>query len=258
MVPAAASLRLANTQWPAVILIEIKFVRFFPPNCICVLYCCFVAAYSRIHGMVERLCSAYGSELLPSSSTASSSGSSNCTSWQPQQQPGASAPSTPQKQQQQQQLIDSQPPDVGSAAGKPTSMDAFAAASPPVSLPFGAATVAAEAAEQQAPGHQTSVAVQQQADKVQQQQQQQQQQLAFYAFPTLQQLSAATEEALRADGFGYRCAWLATTAAAAGAAAAAAAVRMHPLHTCGSCLLDGFCPAAFEKFMQISVVVKIL
>lgn len=29
--------------------------------------------------------------------------------------------------------------------------------------------------------------------------------LAFYAFPTLQQLSKATEAALRAEGFGYRC-----------------------------------------------------
>jgi len=28
---------------------------------------------------------------------------------------------------------------------------------------------------------------------------------SFFAFPTLEQLSAATEEALRADGFGYRC-----------------------------------------------------
>lgn len=29
--------------------------------------------------------------------------------------------------------------------------------------------------------------------------------LAFYAFPTLEQLSKATEAALRAEGFGYRC-----------------------------------------------------
>ena len=28
--------------------------------------------------------------------------------------------------------------------------------------------------------------------------------LAFYAFPTLEQLSEATEEHLRAEGFGYR------------------------------------------------------
>ena len=28
--------------------------------------------------------------------------------------------------------------------------------------------------------------------------------LAFYAFPTLEQLSKATEAALRAEGFGYR------------------------------------------------------
>lgn len=30
--------------------------------------------------------------------------------------------------------------------------------------------------------------------------------LALYAFPSLEQLAAATEEQLRADGFGYRCA----------------------------------------------------
>lgn len=29
--------------------------------------------------------------------------------------------------------------------------------------------------------------------------------LELYAFPTLEQLAAATEEELRADGFGYRC-----------------------------------------------------
>lgn len=29
--------------------------------------------------------------------------------------------------------------------------------------------------------------------------------LAFYSFPTLEQLSEATEEHLRAEGFGYRC-----------------------------------------------------
>ena len=29
--------------------------------------------------------------------------------------------------------------------------------------------------------------------------------LELYAFPTLEQLAAATEEDLRADGFGYRC-----------------------------------------------------
>lgn len=31
------------------------------------------------------------------------------------------------------------------------------------------------------------------------------QDLAFFAFPTLEQLGSATEEALRASGFGYRC-----------------------------------------------------
>lgn len=36
------------------------------------------------------------------------------------------------------------------------------------------------------------------------QQQQQQQPLELYAFPTLEQLSAATEDQLRAAGFGYR------------------------------------------------------
>ena len=32
--------------------------------------------------------------------------------------------------------------------------------------------------------------------------------LAFYSFPTLEQLSAASEAALRAEGFGYRSAFL--------------------------------------------------
>lgn len=32
------------------------------------------------------------------------------------------------------------------------------------------------------------------------------QDLAFYAFPSLQQLQEATDDGLRAEGFGYRCA----------------------------------------------------
>ena len=43
-------------------------------------------------------------------------------------------------------------------------------------------------------------------EKQQQQQQQSVPDLAFYAFPSLEQLSAASEAALRAEGFGYRCA----------------------------------------------------
>lgn len=31
------------------------------------------------------------------------------------------------------------------------------------------------------------------------------QDLSFYAFPTLENLREATDEALRAEGFGYRC-----------------------------------------------------
>ena len=31
------------------------------------------------------------------------------------------------------------------------------------------------------------------------------QDLAFYAFPTLEQLQEATDDGLRAEGFGYRC-----------------------------------------------------
>ena len=35
--------------------------------------------------------------------------------------------------------------------------------------------------------------------------------LAYHAFPTLQQLAEASEEALRAGGFGYRCGKLTCT-----------------------------------------------
>jgi hypothetical protein len=164
--------------------------------------------HSRIHGMVERLCSTYGSELLPSSSTASSSGNSS-SSDSLQQQLGE--PSTPQKQQQQ-QLGGSQLPDVGSAAGVPPSTAVLAAADASAGLPFG---VAAETAAAPA----AAVAVDILAPVSKQMSgalppEQQQQQLAFYAFPTLQQLSAATEEALRADGFGYRYEVLFATPAA--------------------------------------------
>ena len=34
------------------------------------------------------------------------------------------------------------------------------------------------------------------------------QDLAFYAFPSLEQLQEATDEGLRAAGFGYRCSTL--------------------------------------------------
>ncbi len=39
--------------------------------------------------------------------------------------------------------------------------------------------------------------------------------LELYAFPTLEQLAAATEEELRADGFGYRCGLAGCTAGTA-------------------------------------------
>ena len=44
----------------------------------------------------------------------------------------------------------------------------------------------------------------QEAAKAHEEQQKTMPDLAFYAFPTLEQLSAASEAALRAEGFGYR------------------------------------------------------
>jgi hypothetical protein len=109
--------------------------------------------------------------------------------------------STPQKQQQ---LGGSQPPDVSSAAGMPPSLRTLAAVDASAGLPFGAAADGTAAIAAAASGGEQDSGFPSLAAGPAQQQQQQQ--LAFYAFPTLQQLSAATEEALRADGFGYRCA----------------------------------------------------
>jgi hypothetical protein len=155
-----------------------------PVECLFQFICSSNNHISRIHGMVERLCSTYGSPMLPASgSSGSREGSSQLASQQQQQQqtagdsrgiklepgtPGAAGPGYPSQQaaqqQQQQQELRSLP------------------------LPF------CQQEPQQLGGH-----WQQQAAEGPDQGSP-----SFYAFPTLEQLSAATEEALRADGFGYR------------------------------------------------------
>jgi hypothetical protein len=151
-----------------------------PVECLFQFICSSNNHISRIHGMVERLCSTYGTPLLPSGSSASGSRDS---SMQPavKQETGAvplafPSPGTPavagagwaSQQQQQQQL------NMHSAAP----------------LPF--------CDEQQ------GLQQQQPLGQPQPQQQAGQELPSFYTFPTVEQLAAATEEALRADGFGYR------------------------------------------------------
>lgn len=171
-----------------------RMLRQNPVECLFQFICSSNNHISRIHGMVDRLCRTYGSPLQ-----ASSAASSSCS------------------------VLQDEPQQVfqGSYA---SSKQVMTPDTPPVS----------RQAKQQSPGHSlssssahpTTQALASSQDH-QWQQQHQEQQLSwatedihqqqqahvfeqqelptFYAFPTLKQLSMATEDALRADGFGYRC-----------------------------------------------------
>lgn len=105
-----------------------RLLRQDPLECLFSFVCSSNNHISRIHGMVERLCRAYGTPLL--------------------------------------------------AGGVPAEAASLAAGVPQAAAEGGATSAAA-------------------ADG-----------MALYAFPTLEQLSAATEEALREDGFGYRAKYI--------------------------------------------------
>lgn len=171
-----------------------RMLRQDPVECLFQFICSSNNHISRIHGMVERLCSTYGSPLMPQCADTALQ--------QPHQQPGSQqtvsvphhgttdtpelplSPNTPAatanwagmpvQQQQQQQ--------VGQQLSEPS----------PAPLPF----------QQQ---QQVVYAIEQAQQQHAQQWLGQSDLPSFFAFPTLEQLSAATEEALRADGFGYRC-----------------------------------------------------
>lgn len=172
-----------------------RMLRQDPVECLFQFICSSNNHISRIHGMVERLCSAYGTPLLPSTNSASgSSMQPDSRQQQAKQKTGVVAPLAfaspgtpavagagwPSRQQQHQQL------DTVSSAPLPFCDDQ-------------------QGLQQQPLGQQQ----QQQADgpllPASSWQPQPNQGLpSFFTFPTVEQLAAATEEALQADGFGYR------------------------------------------------------
>jgi hypothetical protein len=150
-----------------------------PVECLFQFVCSSNNHISRIHGMVERLCSTYGSPLLPNNSSSSSG-------------------SVQFKEQQQ--------------SGLASSLEQCLSPGTPAAAAAGAESWAANQQQQVHAPSPTPLPFSDSGYALQQQPQQQQQQHgaasgalpSFYAFPTLEQLAAATEDALRADGFGYR------------------------------------------------------
>lgn len=158
-----------------------RMLRQDPVECLFQFICSSNNHISRIHGMVERLCSTYGTPLLPNNSASGSRDSSmqpDSRQQQAEQKTGVATLAFP-------------------SPGTPAVAELDAVSSAP--LPF--------CDEQQ--GLQQQPLGQQQEDgqllPASSWQPQPNQELpSFFTFPTLEQLAAATEEALRADGFGYR------------------------------------------------------
>lgn len=135
--------------------------------------------------MVERLCSNYGSPLLPDNGSSSRSGSVQLTEQQQQQQSGLAS-------SLEQCLSPGTPAAAAGAASWPANQQQQQVQAPSlIPLPFSDLGYT-----RQQPA---------QPQKQQQQVKAGEGLPSFYAFPTLEQLAAATEDALRADGFGYRC-----------------------------------------------------
>lgn len=123
---------------------------------------------SRIQGMVERLCSAYGTPLVPTVPLASAAAPAEPSTLVKQEQQDAGTPAAPMRP----------PPSSrqGRGAGIKKEEDEQDE-SQPVLTPAPSSVQEAEPAVSEV--------------------------TAFYTFPTLQQLQLATEEELRAAGFGW-------------------------------------------------------
>lgn len=154
-----------------------RMLRQDPHECLFQFICSSNNHISRIHGMVERLCSAYGTPLTPAEPL-----------------PPPALPQQQQEQQEQQQ-IKSEPVEQLQAGTGPLQAAASAAAEPDIKpeTPGGKAGQkgfkrrASAVAGGKAAGSDAAAAAPV---------------LSYYAFPSLEQLAAATEEELRAAGFG--------------------------------------------------------
>lgn len=168
-----------------------RMLRQDPVECLFQFICSSNNHISRIHGMVERLCSTYGSrlEVAPPQS--------HKQQLQEQQQPAAASPDSSIN------YINTPQQPGGNAMHPAMQQQQSEPASGATLLPFqqqqagvyGAAPTVGSLGQ---PQEGVQLWGEQQAE------QEQQELPSFFAFPTLEQLSAATEDALRADGFGYR------------------------------------------------------
>jgi hypothetical protein len=146
-----------------------RMLRQDPVECLFQFICSSNNHISRIHGMVERLCSSYGTPLVPTHPLGDD-----------QEGAGLQEPPTPPPTNTPAAAAGGAAGGVKRSSSKTTRKKvATTSSSSSSSHEAGPATAAAGATSPSAPA-------------------------PFYAFPTLQQLAAATEEDLRAAGFGYR------------------------------------------------------
>ncbi|GLC39594.1 hypothetical protein PLESTB_000809200 [Pleodorina starrii] len=150
-----------------------RMLRQDPLECLFQFICSSNNHISRIHGMVERLCSSYGTPLEPTTAVAGQGHAQPpaASATGPGVGPGGSPGAAPKAKRKR----------GGKGAAATAAGDGGAAAAAP----------AAPAAAVLAGGHDNG--------------------LSYYAFPTLEQLGRATEEELRAAGFGYRARFIVGT-----------------------------------------------
>eukprot|EP00879_Flechtneria_rotunda_P007898 GHRR01008275.1.p1 GENE.GHRR01008275.1~~GHRR01008275.1.p1 ORF type:complete len:589 (+),score=236.26 GHRR01008275.1:58-1824(+) len=160
-----------------------RMLRQDPVECLFQFICSSNNHINRIHGMVERLCSTYGTQLLSSRQHSMCSGS-----------PCSSSAS----------MLSAGTPPYNSALTLVTTTASAADTLEPFAAPALSTAIQHRTPQPYSPVTVDSTAQDSLAKPMQQQQPNKQQQLAYYAFPTLKQLSAATDAILRADGFGYR------------------------------------------------------
>eukprot|EP00879_Flechtneria_rotunda_P019415 GHRR01020392.1.p1 GENE.GHRR01020392.1~~GHRR01020392.1.p1 ORF type:complete len:645 (+),score=244.11 GHRR01020392.1:58-1992(+) len=176
-------LRKLATHFPVCVAPGARMLRQDPVECLFQFICSSNNHINRIHGMVERLCSTYGTQLLSSRQHSMCSGS-----------PCSSSAS----------MLSAGTPPYNSALTLVTTTASAADTLEPFAAPALSTAIQHRTPQPYSPVTVDSTAQDSLAKPMQQQQPNKQQQLAYYAFPTLKQLSAATDAILRADGFGYR------------------------------------------------------
>jgi len=174
-----------------------RMLRQDPAECLFSFICSSNNHISRIHGMVERLCAAYGTPLEPDARLAST-----------RKAVAAKKTPTPKKKT----------PTTGS---RPEVSTDETAAEPTSSEGAGEEVAATPTRQRGAPLAAERISPQPLGEPLGQ----------FYAFPTTTQLLRATEDELRGLGFGYRAKFIAGTAAALAAKEKGAAAYLASLRS---------------------------